>query len=71
MGLPLAGQPELSEEAQKEYYERLRKSDVRFVFFEAFDAHFKRGLMEQSWGIFRADRSPKPAAAILAKAVGQ
>ena len=71
VGLPSAGEPGLTEQAQKDYYFKLRKTDVQFVFFEAFDAMFKRGPVEQSWGLFRADRSPKPAAAAMAKGMGQ
>jgi exo-beta-1,3-glucanase (GH17 family) len=65
VGLPTRGQAGLSEQAQNEYYSMLRGSDVRFVYFEAFDALFKQGPLEQSWGLFHADRSPKPAAALL------
>ena len=65
VGLPTAGRAGLSETAQSEYYQRLRKTEVRFAFFEAFDAMFKKGPIEQSWGLFHADRTPKPAASVL------
>lgn len=61
VGLPSAGDSELSEEAQKEYYLVLAKTPVSFSYFEAFDAtsRFKRGLIEESWGLWKADRTPK------------
>lgn len=65
VGLPSAGGRGLSEAAQADYYRRLIGTDVCFSFFEAFDARFKQGAVEQSWGIFRADRSPKPAADVF------
>jgi exo-beta-1,3-glucanase (GH17 family) len=65
VGLPSAGQAGLSEAAQAEYYRQLALTPVRYVYFEAFDAAFKQGAVEQSWGFFRADRAPKPAAAVL------
>ncbi len=68
VGLPTAV-PGVTEKDQFEYYQALQKTPVKFVFFEAFDALFKKGSAERSWGIFHADRTPKPAAA-LAKAAG-
>lgn len=61
VGLPSAGDGDLSEETQKEYYLRLARTPVLFSYFEAFDAtpRFKDGLIEQSWGLWRADRAPK------------
>lgn len=66
VGLPTQGREDLSEEGQFRYYLLLSESPVRFVYFEAFDALFKQGAVEQSWGLFRADRSPKPAAYVPA-----
>jgi exo-beta-1,3-glucanase (GH17 family) len=63
VGLPTAA-PGLSEKAQYDYYRALQMTPVKFVFFEAFDALYKNGPVEQSWGIFHADRTPKPAAAL-------
>jgi exo-beta-1,3-glucanase (GH17 family) len=62
VGLPSAGGSDLSEESQKAYYQRLSQTKLVFSYFEAFDAtaRFKRGLVEQSWGLWRADRTPKP-----------
>jgi len=66
VGLPTKGDSENSEEVQREYYRQLlTTTDVSFTFFEAFDALFKDGPLEKSWGLFRADRSPKPAATLL------
>lgn len=60
VGLPTAGGPQLSEAAQQRYYLRLAKTDVPFVYFEAFDQPWKTHLpVEPHWGIFRADRTPK------------
>jgi exo-beta-1,3-glucanase (GH17 family) len=62
VGLPTAGDSEgkLSEENQDVYYRDLAKTNVRFVYFEAFDQPWKTHLpIEPHWGIFRADRTPK------------
>ena len=63
VGLPTAGDPEgkLSEASQERYYLELAKTDVQFVYFEAFDQPWKTHLpIEPHWGIFRSDRTPKP-----------
>jgi exo-beta-1,3-glucanase (GH17 family) len=67
VGLPSAGDDLLSENAQKEYYELLARTEVKFAYFEAFDATpaFKKGAVEQSWGLWRADRTPKPIISAL------
>lgn len=62
VGLPTAGDPEgrMSETLQDQYYVELAKTDVRFVYFEAFDQPWKTHLpVEPHWGIFTADRTPK------------
>jgi exo-beta-1,3-glucanase (GH17 family) len=60
VGLPTAGDPEASEARQEQYYVELAKTDVRFVYFEAFDQPWKTHLpIEPHWGIFKADRTPK------------
>jgi hypothetical protein len=62
VGLPTAGDPagRLSEANQKKYYFKLAKTDVKFVYFEAFDQPWKTHLpIEPHWGIFHADRTPK------------
>jgi exo-beta-1,3-glucanase (GH17 family) len=64
VGLPTAA-PGLSEKSQYDYYRALKRTGVEFVYFEAFDAMFKEGTIERSWGIFHADRSPKPAASLV------
>lgn len=66
-GLPTAETEGMSEKAQEEFYTGLAKTDVVFAYFEAFDAgpRFKDGLIEQSWGLWRSDRSPKAIARLL------
>ena len=62
VGMPTAGNEDayLSETSQDEYYEELAKTDVRFVYFEAFDLTWKDHLpIEPHWGLFRSDRKPK------------
>lgn len=61
VGLPSAGEPALSDDNQRRYYELLGRTSVRFVYFEAFDAspRFKEGAVEQSWGLFTNGRKPK------------
>lgn len=62
VGLPTAGDSEgrLSEANQERYYQELAKTDVQFVYFEAFDQPWKTHLpIEPYWGIFRSDRTPK------------
>jgi exo-beta-1,3-glucanase (GH17 family) len=68
VGLPTTGdtQGQLSEENQKQYYQELAETDVKFVYFEAFDQTWKTTLpIEPYWGIFRADRTPKLLASYL------
>lgn len=68
VGLPTAGDARgrLSEEDQKQYYQELAATDVKFVYFEAFDQTWKTTLpIEPYWGIFRADRTPKLLASYL------
>jgi exo-beta-1,3-glucanase (GH17 family) len=68
VGLPTAGDKNnrLSEQGQQAYYFALAKTEVRFVYFEAFDQTWKTHLpVEPHWGIFRADRTPKLLATSL------
>ncbi len=68
VGLPTAGDEEsrMSEAVQEKYYAELAKTDVKFVYFEAFDQPWKTHLsIEPHWGIFKADRTPKLLAARL------
>lgn len=66
-GLPSRGDTVLNEAVQKEYFVGLAKTNVVFAYFEAFDAtaRFKEGEIEQSWGLWRFDRSPKPVVKAL------
>ena len=62
VGLPTEGAKDekLSEEAQKQYFVELAKTDVNFVYFEAFDQPWRTSLpIEAHWGIFNSDRTPK------------
>jgi len=61
VGLPTSGDAAMSEDTQKDYYTLLVKTDVVFCYFEAFDAspRFKPDVIEQSWGLWRSDRTPK------------
>ena len=60
VGLPTAGDEKLSEESQKQYFVELAKTDVKFVYFEAFDQPWRTSLpIEAHWGIFNSDRTPK------------
>ena len=61
VGLPTAGDPQVSESGQAEYYRLLRKTNVKFFYFEAFDQPWKTSQpVEPHWGLFKSDRSPKP-----------
>jgi exo-beta-1,3-glucanase (GH17 family) len=59
----------LGEAEQKLFYQELmdwtRKARVGTFFFEAFDENWKGGShpdeVEKHWGLYRADRTPKPA----------
>ena len=66
VGLPTDGDPAVSEASQAAYYEALQTTGVRFAYFEAFDQYWKSEGAESAvgphWGLFRADRTPKPAA---------
>ena len=59
VGLPTSGDVGMSETAQNDYYVRLARTAVLFSYFEAFDARFKDGPIEQSWGLWHSDRTPK------------
>jgi hypothetical protein len=62
VGLPTKGDPQnvLDEDSQAEYYQQLRNTDVKFVYFEAFDQPWKTtNSVEPYWGLFNADRTPK------------
>ena len=78
VGLPTAGDPEVSEAAQAQYYQALSQTSVKFIFFTAFDLPWKRstgqGATQSStpalnpepyWGLFHNDRSPKASANFL------
>jgi exo-beta-1,3-glucanase (GH17 family) len=67
VGLPTAGDKGLSETLQAQYYALLKETAVQFVYFEAFDGPWKTGsAIEPHWGLFRADRTSKLAARVIA-----
>lgn len=60
VGLPTSGDPHVNEQGQAAYYKMLKDTDVRFIYFEAFDQPWKtHAPVEPYWGLFRSDRSPK------------
>jgi len=62
-GLPSAGGPSASESNQAAFYRILAGTEVKFVWFEAFDQPWKtHNPVEPFWGLFRADRGPKQVA---------
>jgi exo-beta-1,3-glucanase (GH17 family) len=66
VGLPGFGAKGLSEDAQAKYYELLSKTNVRFVWFEAFDGPWKKwATTEPHWGLFHSDRTPKPVVQVI------
>ena len=68
VGLPTEGAPRLSEYRQAEYYTHLRESATRFVYFEAYDQLWKvEDGVGAHWGLFRSDRTLKPAAEYLVR----
>ncbi len=65
VGLPTEGDPRkiLTESSQEQYYLALAKTNVKYVYFEAFDLPWKDHLpIEPHWGLFHADRTPKTLA---------
>jgi len=60
VGLPTAGDTDVDEQRQAEYYRQLQATPVHFVYFEAFDQPWKDWApVEPHWGLFRSDRLPK------------
>lgn len=63
VGLPTQGAYGLSEANQDLFYRELAKTDIPFVYFEAFDQPTKTfSSVEPYWGIFHTDRTPKTLA---------
>jgi len=66
VGLPTGGDPLVSEAGQADYYRLLRGTNVKFVYFEAFDQPWKTSQpVEPHWGLFKSDRSPKPVVSYI------
>jgi exo-beta-1,3-glucanase (GH17 family) len=66
-GYPTHREDCCGERDQLMFFQRLHQSGVGFFMFEAFDQPGKRDLpsepgLEQHWGVFRADGTPKAAA---------
>jgi exo-beta-1,3-glucanase (GH17 family) len=60
VGLPTAGDPETSQQRQRDYYIGLQDTHVRFTYFEAFDQPWKDNLpVEPYWGLYTWERQPK------------
>ncbi len=65
-GFPTAGDSAVGENLQARFFEKLARTSVPFVYFEAFDQPWKTWApVESHWGLFRADRTPKQAAGML------
>lgn len=59
-GFPTAGLPKATQANQKEFFLNLQKTDVPFVYFEAFDQFWKNdSAIEPHWGLFNSRRKPK------------
>jgi len=59
-GVPTAGADKATESNQKDFFDILEKTDMFFVYFEAFDQNWKRHLpVEPYWGLFDDQRKPK------------
>jgi exo-beta-1,3-glucanase (GH17 family) len=68
VGLPTAGDSQISEAEQAEYYKLLRMTNVNFFYFEAFDQPWKTSQpVEPYWGLFNSDRSPKTVVNYICK----
>lgn len=65
-GVPTAGDISVNEGSQEQYYLGLAQTKTPFVWFEAFDGPWKTwAAVEPYWGIFKADRTPKPVTSAL------
>lgn len=59
-GFPTAGAPKASQRNQKVFFNALKKLDLHYVYFEAFDQPWKNSLaIEKHWGLFKSRRQPK------------
>ena len=64
-GFPTEGDPEVSQDLQRDYYDLLQNANLRFSFFEAFDQYWKKGDTEPYWGLWDKNRSPKKVVDII------
>ncbi len=59
-GFPTSGVPKATQVNQKDFFLNLEKTDLHFVYFEAFDQFWKNdSAIEPHWGLFNAKRKPK------------
>lgn len=59
-GFPTAGDSLARETNQRDFFLELEKTDIPFVYFEAFDQPWKNNLpVEPHWGLFKQNRKPK------------
>jgi len=59
-GFPTQGASGATESNQREFFLNLEKTDIPFVYFEAFDQPWKTGsALEPHWGLFNQHRRPK------------
>lgn len=65
-GLPTAGAPAASPQAQQAFFACLEARGAPFAFFEAYDQGWKRDdAVAPHWGLFAGDRTPKLWAATM------
>jgi exo-beta-1,3-glucanase (GH17 family) len=64
---PSAGDPAATPDGQAEFFRRLRRTDLPFVFGAAYDASWNtaEGPVGQHWGLHAEDGAPKPALVAL------
>ena len=59
VGCPTRGDT-MTSRTQKDFFQYMEKTNVRFVYFEAFDQFWKRDTpVEPYWGLFDRNRRPK------------
>ncbi|UCC94760.1 MAG: hypothetical protein JSW40_08105 [Candidatus Omnitrophota bacterium] len=60
LGLPAKGNEGCDEKIQGEFFTLMEKTNIPFVYFEAFDQPWKQHFsIEPHWGLFDCERQPK------------
>ncbi len=60
VGYPTRGMHKATESNQKKFFINMKKSQLPFVYFEAFDQPWKNSIsVEPYWGLFNSRRKPK------------